>query len=105
VEQRRARQHEHGVLLREPAHDLDVVEIGEPGAHVDRGRLALPEHEDDVTRDVTAAGAAPEPAAAGTTAATTTGALERGARCPHHILFFGRELLARHALLERGAHL
>src|SRR6185503_12407468 len=76
-----------------------------PGAHVDRGRLALPEHEDDVTRDVTAAGAAPEPAASGTAPAPASGTLERRAHRAHRVLFVGRERLARHALLERRTDL
>src|SRR2546426_12797259 len=39
VEQRRAGQHEHGVLLRQAAHHLDVVEIRESGTDLHRSRL------------------------------------------------------------------
>src|SRR5258705_1468806 len=50
VDQRRARQDQHGVLLAEAAHDFDVVEISEPGANLDRRRLTVLEREDDVAR-------------------------------------------------------
>src|SRR5437667_4755160 len=41
VQERGARQHEHGILLRQAAQDLDVIEIGEAGADLHRRRLAL----------------------------------------------------------------
>src|SRR5213596_2410807 len=50
VEERRARQHQDRILFRQAVHDLDVIEIGEPGADLDRCRLALLHREDDVAR-------------------------------------------------------
>src|SRR6267142_873000 len=101
VEQRCAGQHENGILLHQAAHDLDVVEIGEPRTDLHRRRLPLPQDEDDVARRL--AGVAAEAAAARTTAATPP------ARAHHHLahgchrrLLGRRQLLARHALLERG---
>src|SRR5258705_12828705 len=67
VEQRRTRQHQHGILLRQAAHDFDVVEVGEAGTDLHRRRLSLPEDEDDVARRL--AGVAAEAAAAGAAAA------------------------------------
>src|SRR6267378_800102 len=59
VQQRRAGQHEHGILLRQAAHHLDVIEIGKPGTDLHRRGLPLPQDEHDVARRL--AGVAPEP--------------------------------------------
>src|SRR3989454_2387461 len=101
IEQRRAGQHEHGILLGQAAHDLDVVEIGESGTDLHRRRLPLLEDEDDIARRLAAAAEA----AAGSSSAPT--APPATARAHHHLahgchrLLLGRrQLLARHALLE-----
>src|SRR5689334_17765562 len=99
VEQRRTRQHQHRILLRQTAHDLDVVEIGEAGADLDRSRLAFLEREDDVARGLT--GVAPELASA-TSPAPPARAHHHLAHCSHRALLGRCQLLARHALLERG---
>src|SRR5512139_4076501 len=39
IEQRRARQHQDRVPLREPVQDLDVIEVGEARADLDRRGL------------------------------------------------------------------
>src|SRR5258706_1758324 len=96
IEQRRARQHEDGVLLGQAAHDLDVVEISEAGANLHRRRLAVLEREDDVARLLT--GVAAETSATRATAAT--GTLHHLPHRRHRALLGGRQILARHALLE-----
>src|SRR6266545_5647256 len=96
VEQRRARQHEHGVLLRQAAEDLDVIEIGEAGANLHRRRLAVLEREDDVARLL--ARVAAESSATLATAAPR--ALHHLPHRGHRALLGGRQVLARHALLE-----
>src|SRR6266513_2045174 len=49
LHQRRAGQHEHGVLLRQAAaRDLDVVLVGEPGPHWYRYRHPVAQREHDV---------------------------------------------------------
>src|SRR5437667_9909086 len=94
VQERRARQHEHGILLRQAAQDLDVIEIGEAGADLHRRRLAVLEGEDDVARLL--AGGAAEAAAAGAAAAP--------ASTHHHLTHRGHGvLLARRQLLARPA--
>src|SRR5882762_11730325 len=99
VEQRRARQDQHRVLLGQAAHDLDVVEIGEPGADLHWSRLAVLEREDDVARRL--AGATAESAAAGAAASPpASGARHHLPHPPHRALLGGRQLLTRHALLE-----
>src|SRR5258706_8855419 len=50
IEQRRARQHEDGILLGQPAHDFDVIEIGQARTDLHRRRLPLLEREDAVAR-------------------------------------------------------
>src|SRR4051812_40746040 len=50
VEQRGAGENQDSVLLRQAAHDFDVIEIGQPGANLDRRRFSLPHHEHDVAR-------------------------------------------------------
>src|SRR5437867_5703385 len=50
IEQRRAGKHEHGVLLGQTAHHLDMIEIGKSGANLHRRRLSFAEREDDVGR-------------------------------------------------------
>src|SRR5438132_4199736 len=45
--ERRARQHEHRVPLRQAARHLDVVLIGEPGPDRHRQRLPVPQGKDD----------------------------------------------------------
>src|SRR6267143_2465977 len=103
VEQRCAGQYEHGILLRQASHHLDIVEIGEPRTDLHRRRLPLPQDEDDVARRL---GGVPAESGAALTAATPPA---RPA-CAHHHLAHGchrvllgrRQLLARHALLECG---
>src|SRR6266480_2357343 len=89
IDQRRAGQHQHRVLLGQPAKHLDVVEVGQPGADLHRRRLAVLQREHDVTGRL--ALVAPEALAA----APTAHPLERGRR----------QLLARHPLLEGRAAL
>src|SRR5690349_1319632 len=48
LHQARARQHQYGVRLREAAHDLAVVEIGEPGADPHRDGTTGVLHEHDI---------------------------------------------------------
>src|SRR5258706_3890290 len=96
IEQRRARQHQHGILLGQAAHDLDVVEIGEARANLHRRRFAVLEREDDVARLLTAVAAGfPPPGPA-----PTSGALHHLAHGCHRGLLGRRQLLARHPLLE-----
>src|SRR5882762_1053919 len=62
VQQRRARQDQHRVLLGQAAHDLDVVEIGETGANLQRSGFSVLHDEHDVAgrlRGVTAESAGP----------------------------------------------
>src|SRR6266481_3224267 len=99
IEQRRARQHEHGILLGQPAHDLDVVEIGEPGADLHWSRLAVLEREDDVARRLARVATEAAAAAAGTTA-TAASALHHGPHGGHRVLLRWGQLLTRHPLLE-----
>src|SRR3954447_2709952 len=100
IDERRARQHQHGVLLGEPVGDLDVIEVGQPGTDLDGRGFAVAQHEDDVARHVTAA---PRPAAS--TASAAAHALELGAYRTQRGLLGGRQLLARHALLKCRADL
>src|SRR6266536_5228486 len=55
VEQRGAGQHQDGILLGQPAHDFDVIEIGQAGTDRHGRRLPVLEREDDVARLLTAA--------------------------------------------------
>src|SRR5207248_456895 len=66
LHERRARQHQNRVLLRQAARHLDVVLIGEAGPDRHRHRLAMPQGEDDEVAAELAAGspAAPSPAPA-----------------------------------------
>src|SRR6266566_4203512 len=95
VEQRRTRQHQDGILLRQAAHDFDVVEVGEAGTDLHRRWLSLPEDEDDVARRL------------GRVAAESSTTLTAATRALHHLphrrhrgLLSRRQLLTRHALLE-----
>src|SRR5438034_1063612 len=71
LHERRARQHQNPVLLRQAARHLDVVLIGEAGPDRHRHRLAMPQGEDDEVAAELAAGspAAPSPAPAVSTPA------------------------------------
>src|SRR5256885_1410245 len=71
LHERRARQHQNRVLLRQAARHLDVVLIGEAGPDRHRHRLAMPQGEDDEVAAELAAGspAAPSPAPAVSTPA------------------------------------
>src|SRR5258708_9350088 len=99
VEQRRTRQHQHGILLRQAAHDFDVVEVGEAGTDLHRRWLSLPEDEDDVARRL--AGVAAE----SSTLTAATRALHHLPHRRHRALLGRRQLLARHALLESRPNL
>src|SRR5882762_5651964 len=101
VEQRRTRQHQHRVLLRQAADDLDVVEIGEARANLDRCRLAVFQREDDVARGLTGATAELTAATSPAPRAPPAGALHHLPHRCHRALLGRRQLLARHALLER----
>src|SRR2546425_12089442 len=48
LDERRARQHEHRVLVRQPARHLDVVLVGEAGADRDGLDRPAPQREYDV---------------------------------------------------------
>src|SRR2546425_12198269 len=48
LDERRARQHEHRVLVRQPARHLDVVLVGEAGADRDGQDRPAPQREYDV---------------------------------------------------------
>src|SRR5438093_6150870 len=108
IEQRRAWQHQHRVLLRQTAHDLDEVEIGETGADLHRGRLAVLEDEDDVARGLarvavetatTRPAPTPPPAAA---AAERSGGTHRGEQgAPRGLLLLSRRL-SLHPLVHGG---
>src|SRR5437899_1041934 len=101
VEQGRARQHQHGVLLTEPAQHLDVVEVCQARADLHRCRLPLLQREHDVAGRLAAV--APEPSATGSP--TTAQLLECGTHGRHRVLLGRRQILTRHALLKRGADL
>src|SRR5439155_17361563 len=116
VQERRARQHEHGVLVGQAAADLQVIEVGEPGADLDRCGRALAQYEHDVAGDVaapsagTAALAEAEPAAAGAAgAARAAGAagatLELREDLPQGRALGRRQLPPGHPLLHRRTDL
>src|SRR5258706_9564521 len=99
VEQRRTRQHQHGILFRQAAHDFDVVEVGEAGTDLHRGWLSLPEDENDVARRLAGV------AAQASTLPAATRALHHLPHRRHRALLGRRQLLARHALLESRPNL
>src|SRR2546426_2672100 len=101
VEQGRARQHQHRVLLSEPAQHLDVVEVRQARADLHGCWLPLLQREHDVAGRL--AGVAPEPTAAGSS--TTAHLLECGTHSRHRVLLGRRQILTGHALLNCGADL
>src|SRR3989442_1470014 len=71
LHERGTRQEQHGVLLGEAARHLDVIEVGQAGADVDRRGLAVAQREHDVARGEGAAAAhLPGPEGAAALAAT-----------------------------------
>src|SRR5882762_8584504 len=59
LHERRARQHEDRVVLRQTTRDFDVVLVGEARADRNGNRGAAAEHEDDVARATAARVVAP----------------------------------------------
>src|SRR5690349_6556123 len=92
----RARQDEHGVLVREPGRHLDVVLVGKPGADRHRDNLPTAQGEHDVASRRRAARAG---------AAAAGRALELGSDLGEQRLLHRREILTGHPLREHGLDL
>src|SRR5439155_854047 len=65
LDQRSARQQQHGVLFGQAARHLDVIQIGQAGADVDRRRLAVAQRADGAAPSVVPRWAVSPPKRAG----------------------------------------
>src|SRR5438094_7548110 len=100
LHQRSARQEQDGVCLGQAARHLDVVEVGQAGADVDRRGLAVAQREHDVARGEGAA-AAHLPGPEGASALAAAPGAELRPHLVHRRLFGGRELSAAHRVAEQ----